>query len=279
MKKDNNKNIFSGLNIKKKKLSDKEREEMLSVFLENMTQSDLKSRTSNTRISYKPIHFFLAASIIGLICTLTWKYIPDKIILAPELKTVILSDNTTVILSPGAKLSYNPFFFHFTRQVALSGQACFNVQKKGHFSVISTLGIVNVLGTIFSVDTEPIFNTRCYKGKVEVLSTQTQRTISVDAGEEVNLVNGELLKKTIFESSPYWINNRFEFKNQPLKEVISIMSKQFHLQLRGIECTEGLDFTGSFPADNLSTACKLIFGPYDVSYKIREDTLYIETSH
>lgn len=279
MKKDNIKNTFSGLKINKKVLSDKEKEKMLSVFLDNMTQSDLRTQKPKVRTVSYLSRIFLAASVIGLICVFAWKYIPNKTISTSELRTVTLSDNTTVTLRPGAKLSYSPLLFRFTRNVRLSGEAWFDVRTKGHFSVTSTLAIVNVLGTEFSVNTDPVFSTQCYRGMVEVLSNQTRKTVTLHAGEQVNIVNGAFTKSSISERAPYWVNNKFEFRNQLLSEVISIMAKHYHIQVNGLKSAEGFDFTGSFPADNLDIACQLIFGPYNLSYQLEDDTLSIETSH
>lgn len=279
MKKDNNKNIFSGLKIKKKHLSQKEKKEMLDVFMKNIEQSELTSERQNTKTVSMLSRIILAASVIGIVSVLALKYIPNKTILAPKQQTILLSDNTSVTLRKGASLSYSPFRFLFSRNVELSGEAFFNVQKKGAFSVISKLGTVKVLGTEFAIETTPVFKTQCYSGMVEVQSNQTQETELLHPGVEVVLNNGKLDKRNIQERIPQWVHNRFVFENQKLSDVISILGEHYHIKITGLSVTEGLDFTGSFPADDLSIACQLVFGPYGLKYQINGDTLDIIDTH
>lgn len=273
MRKNETKNIFSGLKIKKKKLSDKEKQEMLAIFMHNIELK--KSSQQQPKVLLPLPRILIAASVIGIICLFSWKFIAYKTLYASENQTITLSDNTCITLRSGTSLSYSPVLFRLHRNVSLAGEAFFDVKTKGAFSVSTNLGEIKVLGTEFQVTTTPEFNTQCFKGVVEMQDKNAEKSIILYQGEQATLIDGSLIKSELLESKPYWTNNKFNFKNKPLTNVTSILAKHYHLKISGLDVTDGLDFSGSFPSNNLDVACKLVFGPYNLLYKVETDTLTI----
>lgn len=275
MKENDNEKIFSGLKIKKHSLSDKEKEDMLNTFIQNIQHKDehaLLHKTRSMSILYK---LLIAASLIGFISLFSWQLFYTKNYIFPELATITLPDKTIVSLQKGSSLSYYPLRFLIHREVELKGIAYFNVQTKGSFSVNSKHGKVNVLGTKFTVTTTPSFKAQCYQGSVQVVDKQTTQSVILKPFEQVSILNGTLMKSNFAESSPYWLNNRFEFANQTLSCVVSALATNYQLHVIGMELTKGMDFSGSFPTDNIQVACQLVFGPYHLSYKIDGNYLII----
>ena len=279
MKNNKTNNIFTGLKIKKKELSDKEKEEMLAVFMNNIAEHEASPKRYRIRPFSRISQVLVAASVIGIICIVAWKYIPETTHTSTDLQTITLSDNTSVTLQKGATLAYSPLLFRFDRKVKLTGEAYFDVTKKGAFSVITDQGQVNVLGTEFVVSTTPVFSTQCYRGMVEVVSDKTKQKVILHPSEQASFIDDSLRKSDLTESAPYWVNNTFSFDSKPLSDVITILAQHYKLNVIGIEETNGLDFSGSFPADNRNIACELVFTPYDLRYRIEGDDLIISASH
>ena len=86
-----------------------------------------------------------------------------------EQRTVELLDGSEVILNSKSKITYDKKSWNQKRELRLVGEAFFKVEKGEKFSVITSNGIVNVLGTEFNVISKKnYFDVICYEGKVSV---------------------------------------------------------------------------------------------------------------
>lgn len=88
-------------------------------------------------------------------------------------RSILLSDGTYILLSPGATLTY-PLKFTNSRKVSLTGEAWFDVQRDDHhpFQVITDEVTTTVLGTSFQINTNP----ETSKVEVKVTSGRVQVT-------------------------------------------------------------------------------------------------------
>ena len=138
-----------------------------------VSQKSLGSKASlGIRKLYVAMASIAASMIIGWV-TLSHFTNPMVNIRAPygTITTHVLPDGSTVTLNANATLSYDKDF-SAKRDISLSGEAFFEVKRGSTFTVKTTLGNVEVLGTSFNVIVEEKnFEVICKSGKVLVYNT------------------------------------------------------------------------------------------------------------
>ncbi len=195
-------------------------------------------------------------------------------------QNVTLPDNSTVIMNASSKLTYNKYFFNFTRKLNLDGEAFFEVQKGSDFTVATSNGAIHVLGTKFNVVSRDLFfETACFEGKVQV-STSDDNTL-LTAGKKVSFLDGNK-KYEVFDNSadkkPAWTAGISTFKSTPLQHVINQLASQFPVtfEYKDIEDKLAMLYTGSFPHNNLDSALENVFLTMGIEYsKDKEDSAVI----
>ena len=182
-------------------------------------------------------------------------------------KTIVtnLSDNSQVTLNAKSKISY-PTFFKYNRTLKLEGEAYFEVQKGSQFTVETTQGKVQVLGTKFNVIVLPdYFEVRCFEGKVRV--TSTANSIILTHGDAVRFYNNEM--ESLEESDaqkPLWIKGESNFKNVPLQYVMEQFQKQYNFEIQYPAEFKTIKFTGSFTHKNIDVALQSICIPLHLKH-------------
>ncbi len=172
-------------------------------------------------------------------------------------QNITLADNSKVILNAKSQLGFS-LLFKYKRNLSLDGEAFFKVQKGSKFTVTTTLGKVEVLGTKFNViSNDDYFEVMCYEGKVRV-STLNKKVI-LTQGESVRFYNNQF-ENWIEENNeqPSWINNESSFKNTPLKQVFSIIENQYGIKINYPKNIENTTFSGAISNENLILALKTV---------------------
>lgn len=147
---------------------------------------------------------------------------------------VILPDGSKVLLNAGASLKY-PRVFGATRDVALTGEAFFNVMpdKNKPFIIRTSEASIKVVGTSFNVlatkETDSV-QVVVETGIVELTPKQLQKKIILSKGTSgCYYAQKQLLKKyeTADVNAFAWKTNTLIFKNARLSYVINVLQKQF----------------------------------------------------
>ena len=82
-----------------------------------------------------------------------------------------LPDHSKVNLNAQSSLTYFPYWWKLNRMVKLEGEGFFEVEKGRKFTVFSTKGITQVVGTSFNIFArEDIYKVTCITGSVKVKS-------------------------------------------------------------------------------------------------------------
>jgi transmembrane sensor len=188
-----------------------------------------------------------------------------------QTETVILPDDSEIILNAGSHVSYNKLGWSGERKVALEGEAYFKVEKGQTFDVVTNQGTVSVLGTQFNVkDRENFFEVVCYEGLVKV--TYNSRQTLLQPGESLRVVYGEVSEASRLDvSEPSWITKESSFTSAPLHMVFDELERQYDVEVKGIENKDKPLFTGGFKHDNLEMALKAVCVPLNLSYNINKD--------
>lgn len=165
---------------------------------------------------------------------------------------VILPDGSGIILSYNSEASYNPFTWRYSRKVRFSGEGFFNVNKGESFTVISSQGRTEVLGTTFNIlSTGNIYEVTCFTGKVRVTGANGEDAI-ITANEKVTFSSNsipklEKVEKT--EETTGWLKGEFYFTSDPLEYVFAKISRSFGINIE-FQPDDELFYTGNFSKEN-----------------------------
>ncbi len=157
--------------------------------------------------------------------------------------SIILADGTKVWLNAGSRLIYPSRFVDKTREVFLSGEAFFDVEKneKQPFVVKTTDVLVEALGTRFNVTAypeEPIVQTVLEDGSVAVKSAgagKDEKGLILHPG-----TMGYFDKKTLETRAVHvdvdeyilWTQGLFYFSDTDLNRITKKLERYFNIQFR-----------------------------------------------
>lgn len=187
--------------------------------------------------------------------------------MANQKTTFELPDQSQVSLNTLSSIEYRKRKWDNNRSLKLNGEAYFVVAKGKTFDVITSDGIVTVVGTKFNVkQRKDYFEVICFEGEVKVTSGTITR----------KLFAGELFKihKSIFTIEktdlelPLWKKNRSIFKEITIKEVFVELEHQYDVKVIFKDVNTKRLFTGSFTHNDLNEALISITQPMNLSYEI-----------
>ncbi|MCC8171457.1 MAG: FecR domain-containing protein [Parabacteroides sp.] len=154
-----------------------------------------------------------------------------------EKSRIVLSDGTVVWLNAGSRLIYSGKYSSSYRRVTLEGEGYFEVVKKGGapFTVQTRLYDVVVKGTKFNITAYPedtYIATTLLEGTV-VLDYKG-KTIAMHPGESLRLdiPSGRFVRrKTNAAQAKLWAENRIEYDNILLKDLLAKLSRQYNVRI------------------------------------------------
>lgn len=150
---------------------------------------------------------------------------------------VRLADSTKVIVNAGSKLEYPSVFDGKERNVALEGEAYFEVEKdeKRPFTVRTEHSLIKVYGTKFNVKDYSGKMTRVtlIEGSVSVTNLKSGQTVKLKPGDDVTaLPDGTMTcAKVDTDSYVYWSEGYFYFDNQPLSEIMESLGRWYNVNI------------------------------------------------
>ncbi|MGB1232280.1 MAG: FecR family protein [Winogradskyella sp.] len=187
-----------------------------------------------------------------------------------------LPDASKVNLNANSDLTYNKTNWSTKREVQLNGEAFFKVAKGQKFNVITTDGMVGVLGTQFNVkQRHSYFEVTCYEGLVAV--THHNKTINLQPGNTFKFIDGkQVANKKTTATQPTWLIGESNFTNTPLKHVISEFENHYNLKVKVNTEDASRLFTGSFTHKNLDLALQSITIPLNLSYSKSKTSIILK---
>ncbi|EDP96849.1 possible anti-sigma factor [Kordia algicida OT-1] len=189
--------------------------------------------------------------------------------------TVTLPDGSEAILNAKTTLSYNKNSWDSNRNIVLDGEAYFKVEKGEKFTVTTTSGTVEVLGTQFNVLTDDaIFEVKCHEGKVKVTS-KNQETAILTQGNAFSFINGETTSWNFNTNDASWRDGESNFREMPIKHVITALQDQYGVQFNVDSIDTKQRFTGTFSHKNLKLALRTVFVPMEISYTFKDEKTVI----
>ena len=189
--------------------------------------------------------------------------------LASEQTSVVLPDQSEVVLNAVSEIHYNKSDWSSSRDLKLNGEAYFKVADGKTFNVVTSKGIVTVVGTEFNVKQRlEYFEVQCFEGKVMVTYGDYVKTLL--AGDTFRVLEDNFSQDKIKSLSPTWIQNRSIFKAIPFKAVVDEFERQFNVQIVVENANLERLFTGGFSHVNIEDALLSITQPMELSFKTND---------
>lgn len=150
-----------------------------------------------------------------------------------EANTLIktLADGSVIYIAQNSSFSFPKEFENKSRNVELKGEAFFDIAPNPAKPFIIETGeaFIEVLGTAFNVKTQngKALELCVDRGKVKVtLKNNPSHSSFVVAGEKVTSFENTLVKSKNASGST-WYKKRMHFKDEPLRNIISVLNRNF----------------------------------------------------
>jgi len=228
-----------------------EEQEILKSEMFNSIKTRLHLKGS-TRVSfYRPL-YRVAAAILLLVAVSSVLYFNLPIVgehaqldtssavietKYGERRTIVLPDESTVVLNGNSKLKYSKNWSGQIREVWIDGEGFFAVQHtKSHqkFVVHTREGLsVEVLGTKFNVKSrEHGSEVLLTEGKVKLNVDNTEAPVYLNPGELATVKENQLSKRVV-EGIQYtsWVRSKLVFDKTPLNELAQILQDTYGLKV------------------------------------------------
>ncbi len=194
-----------------------------------------------------------------------------------EEKAVILAEGTEVQLNGDTRFRYPESFTGKNRTVFLDeGEAFFEVARDASHPFIVKTGAasVRVLGTAFNIRNEGELIVSVSHGKVQVQADGNgNEALILIKGEEARYdpATGTLKKDSMDINTLAWKTDSLLFRNTPLIEVVSDISRYFHTEIR-LENSElaPLRLTSTFVEEPLGVVLEMLELQYGLTIEKKE---------
>ena len=157
-----------------------------------------------------------------------------------QTSNVELPDGTIVMLNSGSSISYSSDFSVGKREVEITGEAYFDVQKdKEHpFIVKSPLLDIKVYGTSFNVEAYPednTFSTTLIEGSISVLNKNGDELSLLKPGENALMDDSQSnlkISQVDTEMFTSWREGIVTFRNEKLGDIAQKMERWFNVEIQ-----------------------------------------------
>jgi ferric-dicitrate binding protein FerR (iron transport regulator) len=241
-------------------------------------ESDLHQPAQKT-----PFNFYKTIGIVAAICIIVFSaikllnqtsYSESIKTQVAETKTLSLPDDSEVNLSAKSIIQFNSSTWAEDRVLDLEGEAFFKVSTGNVFTVKTSYGSIQVLGTQFNVKSRPYgFEVTCYEGSVEV-SLNTKKYI-LQPKDALSFVKGKISNSKTSTSKPSWINKTSQFQSTSLESVLQEFNLYYNIEFETSAINSSRLYTGSFVHNDLENALKSITLPLDLTYQINGEKVIL----
>lgn len=194
--------------------------------------------------------------------------------LASEKTTIELPDRSQVTLNARSNIEYSQRKWDYKRSLKLNGEAFFKVAKGKQFDVITSDGIVTVVGTEFNVkQRDNYFEVICYEGIVRVSSDTIVKQLV--AGDTYEIIKGRFMEGKTKTLEPLWTKNISSFEGISFDEVIFELERQYNIKVSLKNVNVDRLFSGGFTHNNLDEALISITQPMNLTYELNSSNRVI----
>ncbi|SDS46659.1 FecR family protein [Mucilaginibacter mallensis] len=290
-------------------LPDLEKELFKDLMLNNIRENIKKTEADNvinlkrTKFYRSLLYFISSAAAILLIAFFLKSKMPrispvedkEELVINNMTNTIhkmVLSDGSKVWLSPNSQLTYLKVFDKHSRQVALSGEAFFEVTKDHSrpFSIYSGKITTKVWGTSFRIRSykNDIPKVDVVTGKVSVsiykvnrATTDLSSPVQTNPVQEVMLTPNQeaiydtklntLKKNTEIKDTTIniWKKTNVSFDNTPMADVFKVLNKKFKVHIWSADKKINADYLNAdFTDESLPAIMEMLKNTMNVNYAI-----------
>ena len=257
MKKHENKNI----SFKEEQAFFTEINALPSEFLDELKVEVKENREKTNKRKAKIIFFSSIASAACILIVAYFSFFFESITYSKNYlastkvhKNIILPDNSIVSLDTNTEIKIN--FYANKREILLSkGKAFFDVSpnKNRPFIVKTDNTTIKVLGTKFEVINNRNFELNVKEGKVSISNKDNKLIALVTKNQNLKLNKFYKIDSLEYKDEKdiaLWIDGKFNFKQESLKNVLSIFSKYIDIDVEIKDKNlENLKVSGNFNAN------------------------------
>jgi ferric-dicitrate binding protein FerR (iron transport regulator) len=229
-----------------------------------------------------PMYLKFAATLVLLLGIGSVLFVLGKVSVHGQdsVSYVYLPDQSKVHLQNNSSLDYNRYFWFLNREVELSGNAFFEVEKGEKFTVNTTHGTVEVLGTKFTVETDADnLKVMCFEGKVAVYFDNQKEVLLPNKSIKINLEQKQVMPSEFNYNQPIWAFDNVKFDAISFEELIAIVSDKFSIRVDYSALRNPSAFTGTLQLDNLEESLSVIASTYSVHINQINKNNYIFVEH
>lgn len=255
--------------------------EVAPFVLEEKTIQQLWSRIDRSTMPRQKVRtsrllqiwpYLVAAAAIVLLAIFLYPGMALQEVINPTgaALVVTLPSSSEVTLAADAKITYNPRSWKEKRVVNLEGKAYFDITKGGPFSVVTSQGQVQVLGTAF-----------------HVMQYESSFIVAVDRG--VVLVDSDIAQRQLRAGMSYMKNPRAKdidqyagrastyvvLQQSTIKSAKAALSAMYDISFSGLESEEDRLFNGSFDSEDLHQALHDVFWTAGMKYDLMGDDVIL----
>lgn len=184
-----------------------------------------------------------------------------------EKRTIVLPDGSVVNLNANSSISRKRFLWSDNKQLHLKGEAYFLIAESKNFDVITSKGVVSVLGTEFNVFDRNDFEVKCYEGSVAFKSsTGAAESHILEKGMQLYSEKDKIKTGIVDEKIPSWKSGFSKFKDRPLSMVLIELENQYPVKFQINDVQTDRLFTGEFVHDNIKMALESTLSPMGIKY-------------
>lgn len=200
-----------------------------------------------------------------------------------------LPDGSKVWLNADSKLTYSKQFGETGREVSLTGEAFFEVQRNPALPFVIHLendSRIQVLGTSFNVKayaSDEVVETAVLTGKVmfvsEKTSANTDTAYYLTPNQKLAFVkkSGKIERSEVNSQEEIaWIEGKLFFKNETWGHIAQILERSFNKQIRfENEVLKNCRLTATFEDNSLTEILDLISLTQEFDYTLQDNTVTI----
>jgi len=156
-----------------------------------------------------------------------------------KIDTIVLPDQSKVILNKYSNLTYSNHFNEKDRRVHIKGEALFEVTKNEALPFVVELepdNKVTVLGTVFNVksyaEREDI-NITLFKGSIKFQTEKNQIVLSPNQELTFNKKSKQVeVTESDIDYALFWLNGTYKYRSVPLGKLMDTLSKIYGINIR-----------------------------------------------
>ncbi len=274
--------LFSQLELSYSRSKDDVWEALQSKMEEPPANQESPTKTISLNKRRQWIRLSAAASLVlmlgvGLFARF---YTTQVSVAAGKFASHTLPDGSVIHLNAASSIAYAPYWWRFSRNVNLEGEAFFEVQKGKNFSVISRQGTTQVLGTSFNILARgTTYEVYCKTGKVRVNYHRHSKVI-LTPGEHTKLVNKDLVKKADKKSQEAmlaWRMGKFVYNTTPLAKIFEDFKRHYNVKIDlKIDKLDEQHYTGVFNRNvTIKEALQIICYSFELNFRQEANGAYV----